>query len=137
MPRINAVRRTLWVSAMIALSSIACTSIDEPIRGLGALEIISGNDQDLVIGQTSAVQLIVRAVSQDATGAAGVTVNWTIAMGGGSLSAPSSVTDGAGAAAVNYTPGNTAETVFIRARAEDLSVTFTLNVITPPVEDGS
>jgi hypothetical protein len=120
-------------TAIVAVPS--CTKIDEPIRGLGALEIVSGNNQDLLVGQTNSVALIVRAFEQDSSAAVGVTVNWTIATGGGTLSVPSSVTDATGKASVNYTPGTTTGTVFVRARAEDLSVTFTLNVISPPVGD--
>ncbi|HEY8165533.1 MAG TPA: hypothetical protein VIF83_08270 [Gemmatimonadaceae bacterium] len=123
----------IWTSraAVAALSLSACLEIDEPIRGLGALEVVSGNNQDVIVGQPAAAPLVIRAVQQSTLPAVGVTVNWNIATGGGSLSAATSVTDAAGTASVIYTAGNTVGTVFVRAQAEDLSLTLTLNVRNP------
>lgn len=59
---------------------------------------------------------------------AGVTVNWAVTGGGGSLSAPSSVTVASGAATVVHTLGNTGAAQSVTATAGGLSgspITFT------------
>jgi hypothetical protein len=57
-----------------------------------------------------------------------VTVEWSIVSGGGTLSGPSTITDGAGETAINYTAGATAGPAVIKAVAEGLTVTFNLTV---------
>ena len=136
MRSITTARRAVWVVPVVLASIAACADIDEPIRGLGAIEIVGANNQDIIIGQTNPLTLTVRVLDQSALAATGVTVNWTVVSGGGTLSSPTSVTNATGMASVTYTPPTTPATVFVRALAEDLSVTFAFNVINPPVDGG-
>ena len=115
------------VSIALLLTLSSCESLPDVTPGIGALEIVGAPTQELFVG-ANAVALVVRALDQSAAPAPGITVNWTIVSGGGALSATSSVTDAAGMASVSYTPPATPSSVFVRAVAEGLSVTFTINV---------
>ncbi len=73
----------------------------------------TGDGQSGYAGSPLALPYAVLAQDQYNNPVAGVTVNWTVTSGGGSLSAPTSVTSTAGAATVVHTlgPSVTAQTV--------------------------
>jgi alpha-tubulin suppressor-like RCC1 family protein len=76
-----------------------------------------------VVGQQ--ITVAVRARSGNAN-RSGITVDWTLESGGGSVSAPSTVTDAQGRAQVNWTLGNTAGDQVLVARAQAQQVRFTV-----------
>jgi hypothetical protein len=120
--------RTLALAAAFLLGG--CLSIDSP-TGLGLVIIVSGNEQTVQTGAAAAVPLVVRAFDTSAAPMPGVTVTWSVASGGGSVTPISTVTDGSGQAFANYTAGTTTGDAQIRATAEGLTVTFTITVAAP------
>jgi hypothetical protein len=131
MLRVASFRRsvTLGLSAVALTVATGCLSIDQVEDGVAILTIISGNGQTLTAGsQTSSAPLVVRTIDNSALPVEGVTVNWSITQGGGTISAGSSTTDDSGNASVTYKPGATAGTALIKATAEGLSVSFTQTI---------
>lgn len=95
---------------------------------LPTLVNVSGNGQTGSPGATLA-PLVVRA-ENNATAAPGVTVNWSVVSGAATLSAPSSVTDGAGNAQVIPTlavNGGSAQIQASRADQPAVTTTFTIS----------
>ncbi len=82
------------------------------------LSVTSGNAQTAPINTTLPAPLV--ATAQDnAVNAPGITINWTVT-GGATLSAPTSVTNGAGQASINVTLGATPGAVTVTGtRADD------------------
>ncbi len=122
--------RTAAAATLLALAS--CLDINDLPEGLSVLTIVEGNNQNIPAGSNASSLLVVRALDQTGTPMPGVVVNWTIVQGGGTLGAPASVTDIAGEAAVSYAAPATTGTVFVRALAQDLSVTFNLTIVEAP-----
>jgi hypothetical protein len=121
------IARATGALAIIALSG--CLSVSDTTDGLAVLAIIGGNNQTLQAGSaTSSAPLAVRTLKQSGAPMAGVAVIWTITSGGGTLSAPSSVTDDSGDASVTYKPGTASGVTVVKATAENLTLNFTLNV---------
>lgn len=117
------------IALFIAMSG-ACLSIDSEIEGVAVLTVVSGNEQTLQVGSTNAVPLVVRAFDNAAQPMEGVTVTWSVnPSSGGTVSTSSTTTDGAGMTQVNFTPGSTPQTLFVRASAEGLTVSFTLTIV--------
>ncbi|HEX8271168.1 MAG TPA: Ig-like domain-containing protein, partial [Longimicrobiaceae bacterium] len=79
----------------------------------------SGDGGTAVVATTRALEA--KVVDANGNGVAGVTVSWAVATGGGSLSAPSSVTDGSGVASVVWTFGGTVGTQSVTATAAGLT----------------
>ena len=69
------------------------------------LVLVSGNNQSASPGQELNDPLVVRLVDQDGNGVPGRAVSWVVGVGGGSVSATSSTTDGGGEAQVRWTVG--------------------------------
>jgi hypothetical protein len=116
---------------LVALPLIAggCLSISEPGGGLAVFSVVSGNNQVVLVNTAASAPLAVRAIDDKIGGLPGVTVQWSIVSGTGTLSATSSVTDETGVTSVNFTAGASAGPVLVRATAEDLRVTFTVEVV--------
>lgn len=118
--------RSLAAAALISFGG--CLSVDTTPAGIGALVIVSGNNQALAPGATNAAPLVVRALDQNAAPLPAETVTWAVAQGSGTISASTTITDDAGQASVNFTPGAGIGANSIRATAEGLTVTFTIQV---------
>jgi hypothetical protein len=119
----------LVIAALIAASA-GCLSIDTSDDGVAVLTVATGNDQTVQTGKDAAVPLVVRAFDNAAQPMEGVEVAWSInPSGGGSVNPVTSTTDDAGFSQVNFTAGPTAQTVFVRATAEGLTVSFTMTVV--------
>ncbi|HEY7685663.1 MAG TPA: Ig-like domain-containing protein [Gemmatimonadales bacterium] len=89
------------------------------IQGATQMQLNAGNSQSDTIGSTlGAYEVLVR--NETGTAVANVTVNWTAA-GGGSVSAPSSVTNASGIASVNRILGTTTGAHTAQARVAGLS----------------
>lgn len=116
--------------AIAALLFIAgCLSVDDSANKLAALSIVSGNNQSVRIGSTTAAPLVVGALDNSAAPLPGATVTWTVSQGTGTVSAATTITDESGRTSVTFTPGATTGTTMVKASAEGLSVTFTVEVV--------
>ena len=118
--------------AAASLSGAACLSISDPSTGLAVFTILGGNNQVVVVNTVAPQPLSVRTIDEKTGVLPGVTVTWTITSGTGTLSATSTVTDDSGLASINFTAGSTTGPVLVRATAEDLRVTFTVDVVAQP-----
>ena len=131
MSRIKFVTRRVF-AVLLALPLIAasgCLSISEPGEGLAVFTVTGGNNQVVLINTAATDPLSVRAIDETTGGLPGVQVQWTIVSGTGSLSSASTVTDDGGVSSISFTAGSETGPVLVRATAEDLRVTFTINVV--------
>ncbi len=90
------------------------------IQGATQMQLNAGNSQSDTIGATLGTAYAVLVRNETGTAVAGVTVNWTAA-GGGSVSAPTSVTNASGIATVNRILGTTVGAQTAQARVAGLS----------------
>jgi hypothetical protein len=88
------------------------------------LAIAAGNDQAGTVDHPLGLPLQVRVTDQFTNGVEGQTVTWTVTSGGGSLAAPTSLTDGNGLTDNLWTLGPTPGTQTVSATIGTLSVTF-------------
>lgn len=119
--------RALAIAALVLVGG--CLSIEQSADELAVLLIVSGNNQNVPIGSTTAAPLVVRALDNSAAPLPGATVTWTVAQGSGSVSAATTITDDSGQASVTFAPGTTTGTTTVKASSEGLTVTFTLEVV--------
>ena len=119
-------RRTA-VAAALALSG--CLSISDPPEGLTVFSIIGGNNQTVTVNTFALSPLVVQTLDQAAAPMSGVTVTWEILSGTGTLSASSTPSTENGTATITFKAGGTPGPVQIRAQAEDLRVTFQVDVV--------
>ena len=79
------------------------STVDFSASSVRAVSYQSGTGQTGVVSTTLPAPLIVKVLEANGTPAVGVTVTWTPLTGGGSLSAPSTPTNGQGLAQVTWT----------------------------------
>ena len=122
----------LKLAVVFALIGVGgCTlNTDVNVGPAGMIKVPDGDGQTAPTNTPLPIPLSVIVVNQFGERLHDVVVNWTIASGGGTLSATSSVSDELGVATVNYTTGATAGQVIIGARASNgiLFVTFSVTV---------
>ena len=126
----NAIVATVDIDGIPATGDEASISFDADIDFVASLAIAGGNGQTALAGATFANPLQVNA-QNSGVDAAGVTINWAVTSGSATLSAPTSVTNAAGNAAVSVTAGSTSGPVTITGTRQDdpaATVTFTLGV---------
>ena len=115
--------------AVLACNSDIALSPKTP----ASVKIVSGDKQTTVAGTPPALPLIVRVTNSGGTPLGGVTVNWGIGVGGGTLGSATSLTDVNGIAQVIYTPGTKVDTAAkVIATVQLLTATFTLKLIAGP-----
>ena len=124
----SGIRAASALCMLCTLAFSACLTISDPPEGLSVFTIIGGNNQTIAVSAVAA-PLVVQTLDHTASPMGGVTVNWAITTGNGTLSAPSTVTDDTGNTAITFTASATPGVVQVRATAEDLRLTFNLNVI--------
>jgi hypothetical protein len=115
---------------------IGCSSDSTPVGPPTptALTKVSGDVQQVLFGQTEPAPLVVSVTDADGNPVPGVTVNWAIVSGGGTLSSSSSTTDRSGKATTTWTLGQSGEQS-VKASidaAGDPSVTFSASAAVPP-----
>ncbi len=126
-------RRSIVIGMAAAILSLSgCLTISEPREGLSVFSITGGNNQVVVVNTIAPAPLGVRALDEVAGGMPGIPIQWTIASGTGTLSATSTETLEDGTSAINFTAGSESGPVLVRATAQDLRVTFTVEVIAQP-----
>ncbi len=92
-----------------------------------AIALVSGDNQHGKTLAPLASPFVVKVTDDQGDGVAGVTVNWAVASGGGSLSASTTTTNGSGQASVSFTSGTTTGASTVTASATGLTgspVTF-------------
>ena len=93
------------------------------------LNITAGNNQNVPVTTAATTPLTVTVLDQYNDPMSGVTVNWVVVSGDGTLTSASSVTDADGNATMAFTAGTTVGAVTVTATVAGLTpATFTLNV---------
>lgn len=126
----NVIVASVDIDGIPATGDEATLAYDANIAFVASLAITGGNSQNALVNTPYANPLQVNALNSGVA-AAGVTINWAVASGSATLSAPTSVTDAAGNAAIGVTAGATAGPVTITGTRQDApaaTVTFTLTV---------
>ena len=119
------------VVVLALLGGSGCTlDTDVNVGPAGLIKVPDGDGQTAAINTALPIPLSVIVVNQFGERLHDVVVSWTIASGGGTLSAASTVTDELGVASVNYTTGATTGQVVIQATASNgiLLVSFSVTV---------
>lgn len=117
----------------LALSVLAlgCGSDDDNGTNPSAtlkIEVAGGNLQPQQVGKALATNLTAKVTNSSDQPVSGKTVNWTVSAGGGTLTAPTSVTNAEGIASIGYTVGPAEGSNTITATIADqptASVAFT------------
>jgi len=127
----------LQVPALIALITLASVQCSEPPTdpgGPSGIEMLDGNNQTGLAGQTLAEPLVVLVTDASGDPVGNVAVNWT-AQGGGTVSAASVTTGADGRASVQRTLGATAgqQTTTASVSGVDESVLFTSTATSEPL----
>jgi len=126
----NAIVASVDIDGIPATGDEASLSFDANIAFVASLAITGGNSQNALVGAAFANPLQVNAQNSGVPGA-GITINWAVTAGSATLSAPTSVTDAAGNAAIAVTAGATAGPVTVTGTRQDdpaATVSFTLGV---------
>jgi outer membrane autotransporter protein len=124
----NAVIATYDPDGVPATGDETSLAFDANITFVATLTAIDGGDQVALANAAFATPLQVSALNSGVP-AAGVTINWSVTSGSAVLSAPTSVTDAAGDAAISVTAGATPGTVSILAsRQDDPAATAVFNL---------
>jgi hypothetical protein len=132
--------KDLRLPAIIALVTLASLQCSEPPTNNGgvatSIEILDGNNQSGLAGQTLPKPLVVLVTDDDDDPVANVAVTWS-AQGGGAVSASSVTTGSDGRASVQRTLGTTIgpQTTTAAASGVEGSVTFT-SIVSEPLPDG-
>ncbi|UCF41369.1 MAG: IPT/TIG domain-containing protein [Gemmatimonadota bacterium] len=90
------------------------------------ITVISGDDQNGVVGQLLGADVVVRLDDQNGSPMAGQGITFAVVSGGGSLGATSATTDGSGLAATSWTLGTAAGAQQIRAASSSNASVQTL-----------
>jgi hypothetical protein len=110
--RLSAPAVMLGIATLGACGGDAIVASSRP-----TISIVSGDQQSANVRHPLPDPLVVAVTTADGAGVAGVTVEWTVATGGGALSTSSVPTDAQGRASVIWTLGDPAGTQSIAAAA--------------------
>jgi len=103
-----------------------------------SLAMVSGNNQNGVVGSTLTNPLVVKVSDQYGNGVSGVTVSFAVTSGGGTVSAASAITASNGQAQVSWVLGSTAGANTVQASAGALiPVVFTATGVSATVAVGT
>ncbi len=123
--RFSAVRALVGISLLSGLSACIFTSPETP----AALTRVSAGEQTIAPNATAPVPLMVSVRDQDGDPAEGVTINWVIQSGNGTLSATQTSTDDDGQTSVTFTAGAATGTTVVRAIQPVLGAAVGFNII--------
>ena len=132
----------ILAALVIASGIVGCDDDPNEPKGDPTIAIVSGSAQTGgIVGQALGQQLVAKVTNANGTPAVGVTVNWTVAAGGGSVSPASSVTDASGHARTTLTLGPGAGNHTVKAALATkpaIAVNFTtVAVLNITVEGGA
>ena len=126
----NVIVASVDIDGIPATGDEATLSFNANIAFVASLAISAGNGQNALVNAAFAIPLQVNAQNSGVP-AAGVTINWAVTSGTAVLSAPTSLTNGAGNAAIGVTAGPTAGPVTLTGTRQDnpaATVGFALTV---------
>ncbi|HEY9225449.1 MAG TPA: Ig-like domain-containing protein [Gemmatimonadaceae bacterium] len=131
----------------LLLSSAACEDKDFPnivitppvvtppaVLVATSITVKSGDKQAGEVNKQLAQPIVVHVLDQNGHAIANAVVNWLVLFGGGSVSAPSSLTDANGDASVSWTMGPTAGPDSLRASIANGAFVIITATATPPVQ---
>jgi hypothetical protein len=104
------------LSLLIGSAAIGGCTLATDVTVPGTLIKVGGDEQTAAANTALPTPLTVAVVNQFGQTLQNVTVNWSIASGGGSLSSNALLSDEGGLASVGYTTGPTAGQAVIKAR---------------------
>ncbi len=118
-------RRQSWAVVLLAMLPVlsVCGS-DQSAPVPGSLTLVSGDAQTAQVGSMLPQPLSVEVRDDAGAPMAGIAVSWTVASGGGSVSAATSTTGPNGQTTATWTLGGSAGTQSVRAAAAGFTVTF-------------
>lgn len=108
----------------VADGSASATTVVTVVQTPAAMVKVTGDQQTAQVSTALANALVVQINDVKGNAIPGVNVSFSIASGGGTLSAGATVTDAKGQASSNWTLGNTGGTQSVTASAGSLSATF-------------
>lgn len=122
--------------ALIAVSAAGCSDsgpgTNPDTTTPAAITVASGNNQTADVGAELGSPLVVRVVNAGNAPLPGVTVDWTVLSGGGTLGSASSATNAQGQAQTTYTVGAAAGSNQVRAAVRGsagLTTTLTASAV--------
>ncbi len=115
-----------------ALTASECEDLTTPDPEPSVLQIVSGDGQEAVVGQSLADALVVGVLDQNDVPMEGVAVTWATASGDLVDSGP---TDASGRASADWTLGTEAAAVTATASVGSMEVTFDATALPGPVAD--
>ncbi len=126
--------KALWGGALVAL---ACNSDTQPPGPPAQLLKTGGDGQAGYFNMALPSPYSVTVIDANSSGVPGVSVDWSIVTGGGSLSVNLSITDSRGMATTTHTL-SAASVYVVQATVAGLpSVTFTASASAPPPNAGA
>lgn len=97
-----------------------------------AMHAVSGNGQSAVAGRPLPTRFVIRVTDEFEHPVAGVTVNWAVTTGAGTLDASTTTTASDGTASVAYTVGRRAGSETVTATSGALNASFAATVTAAP-----
>ena len=120
--------------ALVILASVQCSEPPTDPGGAASIEMLDGNNQTGLVGQTLAEPLVVLVTDASGDPVGDVSVHWSV-QGGGTVSASSVTTGADGRASVQRTLGATAgpQTTTATVSGVDGSIIFTSMATSEPL----
>lgn len=120
--------RALMLSAVLLFGGCLSLDVDQPDT-IAVFVIVSGQNQNIPVGSTTSLPLVVRAFDGNAAPLPGRTITWAVTQGTGTISATTTTTDDTGQTSVKFTPGTATGENRVTATGDGLTVTFILQVV--------
>ncbi len=108
----------LWGALTIGITackSSTATSTPDPDPVATSMQKVDGDGQTATVAAALGTSLVVQVNDQSGTAMSGVSVNFAVTAGGGTVSSASATTDASGRASTDWTLGNTSGTQTVRA----------------------
>lgn len=121
-----------WAIALLLLLSVCGGEPTTPPTP-GSLTVASGDAQSGTVGANLSAPLVVAVKDTKGAALSGAAVTWSVASGGGSVSAASTPTGADGTASVTWMLGGTVGQQSVTAGAGTFTVTFTATAAAGPV----
>jgi hypothetical protein len=118
-----------WLARLVVVATFGACTLNTDVSAPGALIKYGGDAQTAAANTALPTDITVLVVNQFGERLKNVTVTWSIAAGGGTLSSNATLTDDSGLAAVTYTTGPTAGPAVVRAQVHGLPpLTFNVTI---------
>lgn len=120
----RAVGRVGAAAVVLAIALVASSCEEDfgiELPTPAAIQVASGTDQEAAVGTDLPNPIVARVTASDGRPVAGISVDWEVTAGDGSLSATSSTTGGGGEAETTWSLGTVAGTQTVRATVPQMS----------------